>query len=111
MSKKVNEKTVKFFKNFAPIVENIKNKKTNEVSDLNLFLDKYYNAQMKGIVSLERHFSIFDDCVSCGICEKVCQGKNIVMKDGKPSFQNKCQQCMACIQTCPKKAINYKNLT
>ena len=111
MSKKVKEKTAKFLKNFAPIVENIKNKKTNEVSNPNFLLEKYYNAQMKAVASLDRNFNISDDCISCGICEKVCQGKNIVIKEGKPFFQNKCQQCVACIQVCPRRAIDYKNST
>jgi Pyruvate/2-oxoacid:ferredoxin oxidoreductase delta subunit len=30
---------------------------------------------------------------------------NIKIADGKPLFLHKCEQCMACIQWCPKSAI------
>jgi MinD superfamily P-loop ATPase len=33
------------------------------------------------------------------------------MRDGKPVFGAQCEWCMACIQWCPKAAINYKKKT
>lgn len=36
---------------------------------------------------------------------------NIKIKDHKVEFLHKCEQCMACIQYCPNKALNYKNVT
>ena len=53
-------------------------------------------------------YTVSDECVGCGICESVCPVKNISMKDGKPTFGQDCQQCMACIQWCPKRAIDYE---
>ncbi|MCF2702640.1 4Fe-4S binding protein [Enterocloster clostridioformis] len=41
----------------------------------------------------------------------ICPAKNIEIINGFPSFQHRCQQCMACIQLCPQNAINYKNKT
>lgn len=59
----------------------------------------------------DKHFNVSDECVSCGLCEKICIAKNISMVDGSPTFQHHCAQCMACIAYCPKGAINYKNIT
>jgi epoxyqueuosine reductase QueG len=33
------------------------------------------------------------------------------MQGSKPVFKEQCEQCMACIQWCPKQAINYKTKT
>lgn len=56
-------------------------------------------------------FKCNDDCISCGKCENVCALNNIKMINGKPKWGNNCTHCMACINTCPQKAINYKNKT
>ena len=53
-------------------------------------------------------FTISEDCVSCGICSKGCPCKNIVLIDGKPTFQHHCENCMACVTSCPKRAIGYE---
>ncbi|MDP3105796.1 MAG: hypothetical protein Q8M95_14450 [Candidatus Methanoperedens sp.] len=37
--------------------------------------------------------------------------KNVEIKDGKPAWQNHCEQCLACLQWCPKKAIQYGKKT
>ncbi len=50
-------------------------------------------------------------CSHCGICAKVCPFDNIIIKEGKPEWQHKCQQCMACIQYCPKECIQIGEKT
>ncbi|MBO7449538.1 MAG: EFR1 family ferrodoxin [Clostridiales bacterium] len=62
----------------------------------------YYKYFMK-----TKRFRTTDACVSCGMCAKVCPLTNIVMKDGKPSWGTSCTHCMACINRCPKDAIEY----
>lgn len=62
-------------------------------------------------LAYDKGYHVSDACVSCGLCERVCPVDNIVMKDGKPTFLHQCEHCMACIQFCPKEAINYKNAT
>jgi ferredoxin len=47
-----------------------------------------------------------DSCTSCGICERVCNCKNIVVSE-KPQWGKKCTQCLACIHYCPSKAVQY----
>jgi ferredoxin/flavodoxin len=56
-------------------------------------------------------YTISGDCVSCGLCRDICPIRNVELKDGKPVFGSKCEQCMACIQFCPQRAINYQGKT
>ncbi len=52
-------------------------------------------------------FVVSQDCVSCGLCSRVCPCNNIVLENGKPQFQHHCANCMACVVSCPKRAIGY----
>ena len=54
-------------------------------------------------------FYVNDECISCGICKKVCPVSNIVQETKhKPKFGNNCESCLACINNCPKNAIQLK---
>jgi Fe-S-cluster-containing hydrogenase component 2 len=33
------------------------------------------------------------------------------MKEGKPAWQHRCYQCMACLQWCPVEAVQYGEAT
>ena len=56
-------------------------------------------------------FRVDPSCTHCGICAKVCPVGNIVMKDGRPTWSDKCEQCMACLQWCPVEAIQFGRRT
>lgn len=56
---------------------------------------------------VDKGFSISDDCISCGVCLKVCPKRNITMENSRPIFHHNCSCCMACVSYCPKKAIKY----
>lgn len=56
-------------------------------------------------------YHVNDDCISCGLCAKVCPLHNIEMAGGKPSWQGNCTQCMACYQYCPRNAIHFATYT
>lgn len=60
--------------------------------------------------NIGNHYTVSKDCIGCGLCEKVCPVKNITIHEQKPVFGDNCQQCMACIQWCPKRAIDYKDI-
>lgn len=53
-------------------------------------------------------FTVSEKCLSCGLCSRVCPCHNIVMENGRPSFQHHCTNCMACIVNCPVRAIGYE---
>jgi Pyruvate/2-oxoacid:ferredoxin oxidoreductase delta subunit len=55
----------------------------------------------------DKGFFISNDCISCGVCSKVCPKRNIEMRNGHPVFLHHCSCCMACISYCSKKAIQY----
>lgn len=49
---------------------------------------------------------VTEDCVGCGICEKVCPSGFIRVAEGKAThIPGNCQTCLACIHACPNKAI------
>ena len=53
-----------------------------------------------------KKFYADDRCISCGLCESICNSKNIKVQ-GKPIWGKACTQCLACIHLCPTKAIQY----
>lgn len=58
----------------------------------------------------EEHFDVTDDCISCGICVKVCPRANWSLGNEKAETIGQCDYCLACIQNCPKKAIQIKTI-
>ena len=61
--------------------------------------------------NMDKAFFATDRCNSCGICVKICPVENIKLVDGKPVWNHNCEQCMACIQWCPKLAIEHGRMT
>lgn len=59
----------------------------------------------------DQYFSVAPICTGCMTCQKVCPAKNIIMEAGKPSFQHRCEHCLACLHHCPADAIDWKNKT
>lgn len=59
----------------------------------------------------DKFFWTDERCNGCGICSKVCPANNIVMKDGKPTWEHQCEACVACIQWCPQRSLQYKKVT
>ena len=49
-----------------------------------------------------------DSCVGCGTCTRVCPRGCIHLEDKRPVWDySRCANCMACIQACPTKAIQF----
>jgi ferredoxin len=97
---------------FAPILMDIKNRENNTITSIEILQEIAYRALIKFVPEMDKYYSVSDECIKCGICEKVCPVSNINLdQDGHPVFLHHCEQCVACIQFCPKKAINYKDRT
>ena len=64
-----------------------------------------YRGFLRGLKKAPRKFFVTAQCSGCGLCEKICPVKNIVLKDGKPCWDERCELCFACIQWCPCRAI------
>lgn len=47
-----------------------------------------------------------DKCISCGTCEEICPVHNIVLENGGPVWQHRCEFCLACYHWCPVGAID-----
>lgn len=69
------------------------------------------NTLYKNIEKLDEGFISDHLCISCGKCAAVCPVANIVIDQGKPSWQHECERCMACISWCPTGAIQYGHKT
>ena len=108
----VNEEAMQSAVEIKPMIESIKNHITNKGNTIQT-LRRFEHLGFLYIVSkMDKNFNISDACVSCDTCKKVCPVNNVSMDaDGKPCFMHHCEQCLACIQTCPTKAINYKDKT
>ena len=58
-----------------------------------------------------KNFRVTDACIGCGKCVEGCPLGNISLQDGRPVWGERCTQCMACICSCPKTAIEYGKST
>jgi len=52
-----------------------------------------------------------DSCIGCGKCAKTCPAGNILMKDGRPEWGDRCLSCVSCFHICPVRAIDYSSYT
>ena len=60
---------------------------------------------------LDKRFFVDINCNGCSICEKVCPVSNITMQNNKPKWNNKCEQCHACLQWCNQNSIQINKKT
>lgn len=70
-----------------------------------------HTALSKSFNSSDKNFWINSHCTHCGMCAEVCPVGNISIKGGKPIWNHNCQQCVACINSCPNNAIQYGKTT
>ncbi len=58
-----------------------------------------------------RSFHTDEKCTGCGTCARICPAGNIIIQDKKPHWGDRCEYCLACMQWCPREAIQYGNKT
>ncbi|MDR0709579.1 MAG: EFR1 family ferrodoxin [Spirochaetaceae bacterium] len=56
---------------------------------------------------LGKGFKVKAACNGCGICAGICPAANITMEGERPLFSSRCEQCQACLNWCPRRAIEY----
>lgn len=92
-------------------------RKTVEENERNLGKDIFEKRRIKSekfnkefrenVHSYDKDFYAEDTCSSCGICVEICPVNNIVIVENMPQWQHKCQLCLACINFCPEKCIQF----
>jgi ferredoxin len=55
---------------------------------------------------LARGFEVKAACNGCGLCARICPVANITVEGTKPVFSARCEQCQACLNWCPRRAIS-----
>lgn len=76
-------------------------------------MQKTLNEKVLGVPDIYKtqpEYYTTDACEHCGICEKLCLANNIKVTADDVKFGDKCEQCMACIQWCPNRAISHPNV-
>lgn len=95
----------------ARIAETIKSKETKPLEKgplwQNVILSLIYRKSYNAVHKMDKSFWADDKCNNCAICEKICPAQNILIKNDKPAWQHRCDQCFACLQWCPEEAIQY----
>lgn len=109
-TEEINELMRNAIKVIKEISNDIKNGRSNlelDVQDKPSFLERRNLVFQEKVNASDKQFYSNESCNSCGICEKICPADNIILIEGKPQWQHKCQQCLACINYCPKKSIQW----
>ena len=97
-------------RDLGPIIDNIKKKAVDTtITKIKPIQQLMYKGFIRLTPHMDKHFNVSDACTHCGICQKVCPVNNIEYgHDKKPYFKHHCEQCLACIQHCPARAIKRK---
>jgi len=111
MSDKIEKITASSNKKLVTIINSIKMKKSNKINKLTKIFNSINKNFVEKVSNMDNNFTVNNNCINCGICEKVCPVKNIEIVEKKPQYKHHCEQCVACIQFCPQRAINYSNVT
>jgi ferredoxin len=89
------------------IVRDILGRKTNSVWPLRPFsmcISSLFRLSKSFFV---KGFEVNGACNGCGICARICPAVNITMDGAGPVFSVRCEQCHACLNWCPRRAIRY----
>ncbi|MFX1329192.1 MAG: EFR1 family ferrodoxin [Promethearchaeota archaeon] len=92
----------------SKIINNSKENLTQEIFEKDVRRSEGINKKFREEVNeSDKSFYVDDNCSRCGLCERVCPVNNIILIEGLPYWQHKCQQCLACINFCPERSIQF----
>lgn len=77
-------------------------------NSLNYILEKLVEFTVHYVApKVKKYFYTDSKCTGCGICEKVCLSKKIIMVNNRPTWQKHidCYYCYACLNYCPAESI------
>jgi len=66
---------------------------------------------IEAVQLFDHGFHTNQQCNGCGICKKICPVDNITLKNDRPQWHHRCEQCFACLQWCPQSAIQFRTGT
>ena len=65
------------------------------------------NTPMGQLIShADASYAVSGACIGCGVCADECPVGNIVMEQGSPVWQGRCELCTRCYHICPQRAIS-----
>ena len=107
------ERAIKAITQYEDIINDfIEVIKRKEVKNVNYKSMKIlYKAWKNLYKNKDKDFNVNDKCIGCEMCKAICPVDNIKMIDNKPIWLGNCTDCMACINICPKEAINIGKKT
>ncbi len=110
-----HDEAIQIYKDALPkistIADKIKNKEDFNNKGHGFMMSALVNPIFYPMMVSAKGFHVNQDCSRCGECATVCPLNNITVTRDQVSWDNHCTHCMACINSCPKKAINYKKAT
>ena len=68
------------------------------------------NPEVGFLMQSQNAFIVTDACIGCGICAEVCPRGNYKLTSQGVKMEGDCEFCFACIQNCPQKAIQFKQM-
>jgi len=73
----------------------------------NVLFSLIYRQSFPCVPTMDKKFWVDEKCNACRICERICPARNVELKDGRSAWLHRREQRLACIQWCPKEAIQY----
>ncbi len=109
--KRLLDRGSKKIKKISIYINNRKSKIRRFHNPFNFIFSLFNRVYKKESASLDRHFWVDEKCNGCGVCEDICLIKNIMIRNDRPMWNHNCEQCLSCLQWCPKKSIQYGKVT